>query len=645
MAGAITESELKHVILHELMHCRKRDNLVWTVVFLLRAIHWFNPLVHLAAAEYRNSNEKYCDSMVLECLGEEESSGYGKTLVRLAWGYRKGIVGLASAISSGADTLKERIRNIAGFRKGACRWSITAVLILALAACSGISNEVDELEDFSHLEPVELHFYTIGYGLASASKPENADEIENMLDEVSMKLSDSIKVTPVFHWIHYEKYQNEIEKLVKSGEQVDAFTTSGGAGFYARDVLLDLSVLFPEYAPNYYNELMSHSIGLQKLKYCTYDDKLVCIPGNDISTKRAFIIARKDLAEQFAPNGIETLEDYGEFMAQVKEKYPSMVPGYVHANYFFQTYILGNGYFQYQEPFLYKSLDPQRWQEYYSMEQMEEFSTAFYMLKDWYNKKYLQATGDPGMWLAMGGMASALVSSQDLEMYQAGGASKYEFVAYPLYMETPHEVDVNTAGVSISVSCDYPERVMMFIEWLHSSQEAYDLFVYGVENRNYVLKGDRIAYYSDKHDIKPLNKSSYGPYLPYSMFYISYFKDFRYDRLQEYHQDGLRDILRKACLENVFTTQELEEKVLGVTAEKTSSFYADVAAVNEFKAGYNRMVGNVNKYANTLSNEMQLISRGVFWHEPAELAKMLEETGIDEYIELVNDRLKNIRGK
>ena len=94
---------------------------------------------------------------------------------------------------------------------------------MALAACSGISNEVDELEDFSHLEPVELHFYTIGYGLASASKPENADEIENMLDEVSMKLSDSIKVTPVFHWIHYEKYQNEIEKLVKSGEQVDAY--------------------------------------------------------------------------------------------------------------------------------------------------------------------------------------------------------------------------------------------------------------------------------------------------------------------------------------------------------------------------------------------------------------------------------------
>jgi hypothetical protein len=118
-------------------------------------------------------------------------------------------MGMASAINGGAGTLKDRIKNIAGFRKGACRWSITAVLILALAACSGISNEVDELEDFSHLEPVDIHIYTRGYGTTSV--PQGADEIENMLLEVGKTLSNSIKVTPVFHWIPYEKYEDEVE--------------------------------------------------------------------------------------------------------------------------------------------------------------------------------------------------------------------------------------------------------------------------------------------------------------------------------------------------------------------------------------------------------------------------------------------------
>jgi hypothetical protein len=37
-------------------------------------------------------------------------------------------------------------------------------------------------------------------------------------------------------------------------------------------------------------------------------------------------VARKDLAEQLAPDGFETLEDYGEFMEKVKEKYPIIVP-------------------------------------------------------------------------------------------------------------------------------------------------------------------------------------------------------------------------------------------------------------------------------------------------------------------------------
>ena len=55
MAGAITESELKHVILHELMHCRKRDNLVWTVVFCsgqytgsTRLCTWLRPSIETA---------------------------------------------------------------------------------------------------------------------------------------------------------------------------------------------------------------------------------------------------------------------------------------------------------------------------------------------------------------------------------------------------------------------------------------------------------------------------------------------------------------------------------------------------------------------------------------------------------------------
>lgn len=142
MTDTMSDTELKHIILHELVHLKKRDNLRWIIVLSIRAIHWFNPLVHLAIAEYKRSNEKYCDSMVLELLNDGKVSGYGRTLVRLARGYRRDFPGLSSAINGGIKSLEKRIKNIARFSKGACRWSITAIIILVLAACAGLSNEI-----------------------------------------------------------------------------------------------------------------------------------------------------------------------------------------------------------------------------------------------------------------------------------------------------------------------------------------------------------------------------------------------------------------------------------------------------------------------------------------------------------------------
>src|SRR5690554_3280608 len=124
---------------------------------------------------------------------------------------------------SGADALRKTIRCIACLSKGVCRWGIIAVVSLALAACGGNNKEIDDLDIIIDLEPVDIHIYTKGFGSDAVPRTWEADEVENMLLEVEQVLSDSIKVTPVFHWIHYEKFYDEVVKLVKSGERVDAF--------------------------------------------------------------------------------------------------------------------------------------------------------------------------------------------------------------------------------------------------------------------------------------------------------------------------------------------------------------------------------------------------------------------------------------
>src|SRR5262249_42947994 len=60
-----SSERLHAVLLHELGHVRRRDNLVQLAAHVACAVHWCNPLVWLAAARLRVEREYACDDLVL----------------------------------------------------------------------------------------------------------------------------------------------------------------------------------------------------------------------------------------------------------------------------------------------------------------------------------------------------------------------------------------------------------------------------------------------------------------------------------------------------------------------------------------------------------------------------------------------------
>ena len=110
--------DVKNVLIHEICHLKNRDQ-IWGILRLLCcAIHWFNPLVWLAASMSRTDCELRCDDRVTAPMDEAERKDYANVLV-LATARRNmpGIGVMATGMTMTGKRLKNRVMAIVQTRK------------------------------------------------------------------------------------------------------------------------------------------------------------------------------------------------------------------------------------------------------------------------------------------------------------------------------------------------------------------------------------------------------------------------------------------------------------------------------------------------------------------------------------------------
>jgi bla regulator protein BlaR1 len=134
--------QLRHVLLHELAHYKRKDlwfNSLWTIAVWL---HWFNPLVWLARQKMASDREIACDAVVLEALGEPESSSYGMTLLQLSRFTSRSThprIKLSFFFNNKNET-KRRVTMITKFKQGSYKLSATAILLIAVISVVLLTN-------------------------------------------------------------------------------------------------------------------------------------------------------------------------------------------------------------------------------------------------------------------------------------------------------------------------------------------------------------------------------------------------------------------------------------------------------------------------------------------------------------------------
>lgn len=123
------EQQRRYILLHELVHVRRRDYAILQVCNLALALHWFNPVVWLARELMAQDIERACDEKVLALLSSTQQLDYAQTLVD--WAGRRRF-GLAAYAAFGERDVTVRVRRILAWKR-LPRWA-QALLAAAVAA-------------------------------------------------------------------------------------------------------------------------------------------------------------------------------------------------------------------------------------------------------------------------------------------------------------------------------------------------------------------------------------------------------------------------------------------------------------------------------------------------------------------------------
>lgn len=129
----------EHILTHELVHIKRRDNLIKIVSLIVLALHWFNPLVWVAYRLSAKDMESSCDERVLACLGGRARKEYAYSLLNLAIRQNRTPVS-ATFLAFGDSDVKGRVKDVLRYRRATALTLCAAVLVAFLAGFTMMAN-------------------------------------------------------------------------------------------------------------------------------------------------------------------------------------------------------------------------------------------------------------------------------------------------------------------------------------------------------------------------------------------------------------------------------------------------------------------------------------------------------------------------
>lgn len=153
LLDSLSREELRLVLLHELVHVRRRDVLMYQLATIITIIHWFHPVGWLCRRVLRSEREFACDAAVLAQARVKDPADYGHLILKAMESLQASLtpaVGLIGIFHGKSEhVLQRRIRLIANYRRpgwsqlwlGAIPLLILGVMGLTVPGCNVSQDE------------------------------------------------------------------------------------------------------------------------------------------------------------------------------------------------------------------------------------------------------------------------------------------------------------------------------------------------------------------------------------------------------------------------------------------------------------------------------------------------------------------------
>ena len=314
-----------------------------------------------------------------------------------------------------------------------------------------------------------------------------------VLDEAEKRLKDSLNVKLNFNFIPWGDYTNKINVLIASGDEYEVHFDADWFMFpilSQKGALLDITEMLPKYAPKIYEK------EADVFKKVRVNGKIMSVPWYYPKNDRVTAVVREDLKAKHGIPDIMTFEDYEFYLKTLKEKEPGIIPYASGVNRNIQEFYVYGDYAVLSFPLdlVYKWDDKNM--KVIPWEQTPEYKQIIEIKRRWYENGYMPkdmfSVQDFTADLTDGKVTSILHVWNEIENHNKKVANTHpgwKFAGYALYPEKvgPKASPMNNAVV-FNANGKNPERAMMFLEWVREKQENYDLIIFGIEGKHYVLE-------------------------------------------------------------------------------------------------------------------------------------------------------------